>query len=154
MSGSSAITSATTKLYFCATLPATYDQAGYTAVGMTWIPVGEVSSLGTYGGKTSVQKHIPIDTATVVKRAGSVDYGTMSITAARHKGADVTALVAAFNARTSGAFKIVLPTSLGDVDYFTGIVTSYQTNVANADAILQSNIEVELDSAVITVAAP
>ena len=153
MAGSLAITSATTKLYFSPTLPATFDSSGYTAV-TGWVLIGEVSSLGTYGGKTSVQKHIPIDTATVVKRAGSVDYGTMSITAARHKGADITALTTAFAARTSGSFKIVLPTVLGDTDYTTGIVTSMQTNVGNADQILQSNIEVELDSPVITVAAP
>lgn len=151
MALSTATTSATTKLYFSPTLPATTDNAGYTAV-TGWLLIGEISSLGTYGGKTSVQKHIPIDTATVVKRAGSVDYGTMSITAARHKGTDMTAITTAFNSRASGSFKVVLPAALGDTDYFTGIVTSLQTNVANADAILQSNIEVELDSPVITVA--
>lgn len=152
MAQSSAITSATTKLYFSPTLPATFDSSGYTAV-TGWLLIGEISSLGTYGGKVSVQKHIPIDTATVVKRSGSVDYGTMSITAARHKGTDVTALTTAFNARASGSFKVVLPTALGDTDYFTGIITSIQTNAGNADQILQSNIEVELDSPVITVAA-
>jgi hypothetical protein len=152
MSGSLATTSATTKLYISPTLPATFDSAGYTAV-TGWILIGEISSLGTYGGKTSVQKHIPIDTATVVKRAGSVDYGTMSITAARHVGTDITALKTAFTSRASSSFKVVLPTALGDTDYFTGIVTSMQTNAGNADQILQSNIEVELDSPVITVAA-
>jgi len=153
MAGSLATTSATTKLYYTATLPTTYDNSGYTAL-TGWVLIGEVSSLGTYGGKTSVQKHVPIDTATVVKRAGSVDYGTMSITAARHKGADITALTTAFAARTSGAYKVVLPTAIGDTDYFTAICTSIQTNIGNADQILQSNIELELDSAVITVSAP
>lgn len=153
MTVSQATTSATTKLYFSPTLPTTMDDTGYAAV-TGWLLIGEVSSLGTYGGKTSVQKHIDISTGTVTKRAGSVDYGTMSIQAARHTGTDVTALTTAFNARTSGSFKVVLPTALGDTDYFTGIVTGMQTNVGNADAILQSNIDVELDSPVITVTAP
>jgi hypothetical protein len=150
MAQSSAITSATTKLYFSPTLPATFDSAGYTAV-TGWVLVSEVSNIGQFGGKTSVQKHIPVDTATVVKRAGSVDYGTMSLTLARHKGADFTGLVSAFNSRASISFKVVYPTALGDVEYFTGIVTGVPTNIGNADAILQSNVDVELDSPVITV---
>lgn len=153
MALSTAVTSATTKFYFSPTLPATTDSAGYTAV-TGWVLIGEVSSLGTYGGKVSVQKHVPIDSGEVVKRAGSVDYGTMSITAARHTGADMTALTTAFNARASGSFKVVLPTALGDTDYFTGICTSLQTNAGNADQILQTNIEVELDSKVITIHTP
>jgi hypothetical protein len=147
---SSAITSATTKLYYSTTLPTTFDSAGYTAV-TGWVAVAEVSSLGTFGGKTTVTKHIPVDTATVVKRAGSVDYGTMSVTLARHTGTDITGLTTAFNGRTSTAFKVVYPTALGQTDYFTAIVTSLQTNIGNADKILESTVDLELDSPVVTV---
>lgn len=145
---SSAITSATTKILVSTTLPATYDAAGYAA--LTWIPIAEVTNLGTFGGKTTVVKHVPIDTATVVKRAGSVDYGTINLQLAKHTGSDITALQTAFTNRTSTAFKVAYPTALASNDYFTGIVTSMQTNVGTADAILQSTIDIELDSPIVS----
>lgn len=145
MSGSTATTSATTTISVCTTLPDTYDTAGYTDAGMTWIPIAEVSNLGTFGGKTTVVKHIPLDTATVVKRAGSVDYGTINLQLAKHSGTDMAALTTAFNTRASTAFKVTYPGSMGKT-FFTGIVTSLQTNVGTADAILQSTVDIELDS--------
>jgi hypothetical protein len=144
---SSAVTSATTTLSVSTTLPTTYDSTGYSA--LTFIKIAEVSNLGTFGGKTTVVKHIPIDTSVVVKRAGSVDYGTINVQLAKHTGTDITALQSAFTSRTSTAFKVTYPGALGS-DYFTAIVTSMQTNVGTADAILQSTIDLELDSAIVS----
>jgi len=86
MSGSLSLTSAGTKVYISATLPTTYDAAGFTA--LTWVPLGEVSSLGAFGGKANVVKFTPIDTNIVAKRVGSVDMGTVQMQIARHAGAD------------------------------------------------------------------
>jgi hypothetical protein len=147
MSGSLAITSATTSISVSAALPASYDSTGFTA--LTWIPITEVSNLGVFGGKTTVVKHVPVDTATVVKRAGSVDYGTISMTLAKHSGTDYSALQTAFNSRASVAFKITYPGSMGK-DYFTGIVTSLQVNVGQADKILENTIDIELDNSIIS----
>lgn len=146
---STATTSATTKLYVNATLPANYDAAGFTAL-TGWIQVAEISNLGSFGGTTTVVTHIPVDTAVVVKRAGSNNAGQMSMTLARHTGADMTALIAAFNDRAPRSFRVVFPTALGQKDEFTGIITSIQTNVAGADNILESSITIELDNSVIT----
>lgn len=147
MSGSLAVTSATTSISVSATLPTTYDSTGFTA--LTWIPIAEVSNLGAFGGKTTVVKHIPVDTAVVAKRAGSVDYGTISMTLAKHTGTDITALQTAFSSRASVAFKVTYPGSMGK-DYFSGIITSLQTNVGSADKILESTIDIELDNAIVT----
>lgn len=149
MSGSTAITSATTKFYIGSTLPATYDVAGYTAAGITWTAVAEITNLGTFGGKSAIIKHIPLDTATVVKRAGSVDYGTINVQLAKHSGADMTALNTAFTTRASTSFKVTYPGTLGS-DYFTGICAGIQTVVGTADAILNSTVDIELDSAVVS----
>ena len=145
---SKATTSATTTISI-ATPPATLDETGYEGV-TTWIPLGDVSSMGTYGGQTTVVTHIPVDTATVVKRSGSVNYGQMSLTIARHSGTDSDALIAAFNDRLPRAFRVVLPTVVGEQDFFTAVVTSIQTNVQGADNILETNVTLELDTAVIT----
>lgn len=148
MATSAALTSATTTVYVGTTYPATLDAAGYGAV--TWVKIGEVSSVGTLGGKTNVIKHIPIDTGVVVKRGGSQDFGTLSLQLARHTGSDITAVNSAFSNRTSTAFKVVYPTSLGQTDYFTGIVTAAETNVGNADQILGYNVTVEIDNPILT----
>jgi len=140
------VTSATTTISISTALPATYDTTGFSA--LTWVPIAEVSQLGVFGGKVSVQKFIPLDTATVIKRAGSVDYGTINMTLAKHTGADMTDLQTAFNGRTSTAFKVTYPSTLGSA-YFTGIVTGLQTNVGNADQILQTTVDIELDNSVI-----
>lgn len=141
---SKATTSATTKIFISAVLPTTYDATGYGA--LTWTEIAEVTSLGTFGGKTAVTKHQPVGTGVVVKRAGSIDYGTMTLALAKHTGTDDTAIQAAFNSRASQAFKIEYPTALGGYEYFTGIVTSYQTNIGSVDQILQSNVDIELDT--------
>lgn len=146
---SSAITSATTKLYVNANLPANYDAAGFNTL-TGWIQVAEISNLGSFGGTTTVVTHIPVDTAVVVKRSGSVNAGQMSMTLARHSGADTTALIAAFNDRIPRSFRVVFPTALGQKDEFTAIVTSIQTNVAGADNILETSITLELDNNVLT----
>lgn len=148
MTASTAITSATTKLYACASQPATFDSAGYSA--LSWTLISEVTSLGSLGGKVAVVKHMPIDTAVVVKRAGSVDYGTLAVTGARHTGSDITILQNAFASRSSISFKVVYPTALNQTDAFTAIVTDVVTNVGTTDQILGLNTTLEVDSTIIT----
>jgi hypothetical protein len=150
MAGSKAITSATTAIFINASTPTTYDSAGFGALS-GWVQIGEITSYGTFGGKTKVISHIPVDTSVEVKRAGSQSFGTLSLTLARHTGSDATALATAFADRQPRAFKVVYPTALGSTDYFTAIVTSNETNIGGADNILQSNISVELDNSIVTV---
>jgi hypothetical protein len=147
MTSPTIVTSATTQISISTTLPATYTATDFAS--LTWVPIAAVTSLGTFGGKTSVQKFVVLDTGTVIKRAGSVDYGTINAVLSKHTGADMTALQTAFTSRASTAFKITYPTALGGSAFFTGIVTGIQTNVGNADAIMQTNLDIELDNAVI-----
>lgn len=149
MAVSKATTSATTKLSVAPSLPANYTEAGFELL-TGWIDVSEISNLGTFGGTTTVVTHIPIDTSVVVKRAGSKNYGQMSMTLARHSGTDTDELVEAFNDRLPRSFRVTLPSVLGQIDFFTAIVTSIQTNVAGADNILETNVTLELDAEVIT----
>lgn len=145
---SSAITSATTKLYISTTLPTDYTVTAFEAV-TGWKLVAEASNIGQLGGTTAVVNHIPVDTATVVKRAGSVNYGQMQVTLARHAGDDLDAIRQAFKDRTPAAFKLVYPIALGEQEFFSGIVTSVQTTVGTADAILEMSVTIELDAEVL-----
>lgn len=146
---SKAMTSATTKLFINTSLPTTYDEAGFEAL-TGWIEIGEISSIGQLGGTTSIINHIPLGTATVVKRTGSVNYGTLDLQGARCDDAGIAALRAAFTARTSRAFKLVYPAALGEVDYFSAVVTSATTNVGNADQILGFGANVDIDNEILT----
>lgn len=66
-------------LAITATLPATYDAAGYGATTIAWTSIGQVENLGNHGGTKTVTEFTPIDTAIVDKVGGSKNYGTMSL---------------------------------------------------------------------------
>lgn len=63
-----------------ATLPATYDAAGYGATTIVYTAVGEVETFGACGVTAAVTEFTPVDTSTVAKVKGSKNYGNMPIT--------------------------------------------------------------------------
>lgn len=65
-----------------ATLPATYDTAGYDVSSIIFTPIGQVESMGNHGVVATVTKFTPIDTAVVAKVKGSKDYGVISLSMA------------------------------------------------------------------------
>jgi hypothetical protein len=144
-----ALTSASTRVYIAVgQTPATYDASGFNA--LTWTEIPEVTNIGPLGGTTNVVTHTPL-TGVVVKRAGSVDYGTLEITGARTTSAALDDVRTAFASRLSTPFKIVYPTVLGETDFATGIVTSAVTDVAGADNILGFKFGYAIDNEIITV---
>lgn len=62
-----------------ASLPATYDAAGYGATTIVYTAVGEVENFGNHGVTAAVTEFTPIDTSVVAKVKGSKNYGTMSM---------------------------------------------------------------------------
>jgi hypothetical protein len=94
-----------------------------------------------------------VSTGKITKRGGAQDFGQMTIKAARHGGADMTALRAAFDNRAPSAFKVVYPTLIGETEYFTGVVTGVPTTIGGADSILEMNITIDLDDSIVTVTA-
>lgn len=145
------MTSATTTLYASATLPTTYDKTGYEA--LTWTKISEVNNVGAIGGTNSMQKHMPIDTGTVVKIPGSRDEGSAEITMAKHQGSDTTLLQTAFDARTPIALKIVYPTALGVTAYTTGYVATNVTTIGTSDTILELKTTVDLATKILEITA-
>jgi hypothetical protein len=69
-----------TTMAISASLPATYDAAGYGATSITYTAVGEVESIGEHGVTAAVTEFTPIGTATVAKVKGSKNYGTLPLT--------------------------------------------------------------------------
>src|SRR3954470_6770148 len=66
-------------LSISATLPATYDQAGYGATTVVFTAVGQVENYGNHGVTAAVTEFVPVDTAVITKIKGAKNYGTMSL---------------------------------------------------------------------------
>lgn len=134
-------------------LPATYDQLGYEA--LTFVVVGEVGSIGEFGGESQIVEWTPLATGIVDKRPGSTNYGDSSITYARDASdAGQILLQSGFdgaNNRLPHSFRISHPT-IGDL-YFTGVITSAKYNVADANSIYQGASTTALTSKPLHVAA-
>jgi hypothetical protein len=66
-------------LSISASIPATYDQAGYEASAMVYTALGEVENYGNHGVTANISEFTPVDTAVVTKIKGSKNYGTMAL---------------------------------------------------------------------------
>lgn len=142
-----------TELHVSANAPATYDAAGYAALAYT--EVGEVGSIPTFGGQSQVTEFIPIKTGVVDKRKGSTNYGSTNITAATVLD-DVgqVAMKSGFDGANEAvvhSFKI-FNAAIGTI-YYSGIITSFQYNLGDANTITQSETTIELTTEPVIVAA-
>ena len=143
-----AITTAGTKLYASAALPATYDQTGYEA--LTYTEVGEITDVGEYGKEYNLVTHIPLATRRTQKLKGSYNQGSLSLQMA-YDPADLgqAILVTALDSDDSISYKVV--DQDGTADYFTGQVMSYRKNIGAIDTIRSASTTIEIDSDVTTV---
>lgn len=141
-----------TVLHVSASVPATYDAAGFAA--LTFTEVGLVGSLSEFGGTTGVDTFEILKSGNTVKRKGFTDYGTLDVGMARVTADDgQTLLKSGFDGANAGdvySVKLVHPTATGLTQYFTCIVTSYTTN---PEAIVQASVALELDNKVVDVTA-
>lgn len=139
-----------TQFFVSAAEPATYDTAGFGA--LSWTEVGEVESLGEFGGTASITNFTPLSTGVVKKRKGSIDYGTVAAAIGRLVGNTGQAILkAGFDGASKyvvHSFKVV--TSAGEIAYFTGIVGSFTKAVNDSNAVTMVNCNVELDNTVLS----
>ena len=63
---SAAITAAGSKLFVSATLPGTYDKAGFEA--LIWTEVGEVTEIPQFGKVYTIVNHLPLGQRQTIKR--------------------------------------------------------------------------------------
>lgn len=148
MAASKAFTSAGTKLYMSASLPATYNQAGFAALSFT--EVGEISDLGEFGRQYNLVTFNPLGDRRTVKRKGSYNDGTIAAQMARvPTDAGQIIVTAAVNSDLSRSIKIVLQD--GTIFYTTVQVMSYTTNVGSVDQITSATVNMEIDNDIIEI---
>lgn len=136
--------------------PATFDEAGFTAVGLVYTEVGEVTDVPEFGGEGTITEHISLKTGIVDKVVGSINYGDMTVPMASvWTDAGQIAVKSAFdgaNARKTHCIKISHP-DLGDV-YVTSKVSGFKYNFGDANTVSTNSLSVAVTSKPVEVAAP
>lgn len=146
---SAAFTSAGTKISIASGQPSTYDDTGFSALSFN--EIGEVTDLGEFGREYSLVTHNPLGSRQTVKRKGSFNDGTISMSVARvPSDAGQADLQTAVDSDENYSFKVELQD--GRVLYFSAQVMSYTTNVGSVDQITSASVSIEITDEIIEVA--
>lgn len=139
-----AFSSAGSKVYLSAGVPATIDAAGFGA--LTYTEVRELTDIGMIGPESAVILHNPVATNTTYKYKGTRNSGVVSLKGARAPSDPGQTLVIAGEASNLPySMKIVLQ-DLTEL-YAQVLVMSYKTSVGSVSQItsFESNLEVSGD---------
>jgi hypothetical protein len=130
-----------------ASLPATFDDAGYGA--LTFTTVGQVTDWTPGGQVYNVVTSNPIAQRSTDKYKGTFNNGADSITVNRDDDdAGQVLVLAALAADTDYSFEVTYQD--GTIDYFTGKVVSFDTVAGGADSIVQRTISLERTRSTVT----
>lgn len=146
---SNAITAAGSKLFISASLPATYDAAGFEA--LTWTEVGEMTELPSHGKVYNIINHNPLATRQTIKRKGSYDNGEMTVPYAFDPTGDAgqALLEAAVDSDASYSFRIDIQNPAVNSEYFTAQVTSRPMIIGSVDSIVMMESTLAIDGDVL-----
>lgn len=123
--------------------PATFDEAGYSA--LTYTEVGEITNIGEFGKEFALVTHQPLSTRGVKKGKGSYNNGTLSpALALDNTDAGQVIMQGALESDKSFAFLITLQD--GSKYYLMGKVMSFKPNVGSVDDVVTASPTVEVDS--------
>lgn len=136
----------------CATLPATYDAAGYGATSLTYTEIGSVESFGAYGAKRPVNKFQPIRGA-VSKAKGAPDYGDIEMMFAYIVGDAGQVIVKAADA-SSNHYSIKVTYPDGEVHYLDVLVCGFEYSAAKEGEFAKVATTLAVCRAPVVVAAP
>jgi hypothetical protein len=145
-------------LAISATLPATYDAAGYGASGTTYTTIGQVETYGNHGASANVSTFTAVADGVVQKFKGSTNYGTMNVMLGylpSDSGQDLIETAVASKNRYS--VKISYPTrtgeSTGEIHYLDVLVTKREWQDGSVDDVRKLAVDFEICRAPVIVAA-
>ncbi len=124
--------------------------------GLSYVEIGEIDSAGGFGDTASTQNFTALSDRRVRKIKTTFDAGTMDITCGYDPSdAGQNALRAALLKDDNYAIKIEFDdgTSSGTTFYYRGLVTSANIDSGNAENVIRQTFQVQLNSAVVQVAA-
>lgn len=131
-----------------ASLPATENEAGYEA--LTFLAVGEVTEVPTFGPEHDVVTHVPLATGITAKYHGALNNGSITVPMALSPtDTGQIALKTALSGKTRIAFAVEYAD--GSFDYFQGKVMSFQRGASIGD-VVTAEVMIEIETAIIEVA--
>lgn len=138
-------------------LPATIDAAGFAAVGMVYVKIGQVTNIPEFGPTIQVVESNPLETGITEKFTGFVNYGSTTIEA-DYDDEDagqqlVQGAVTTTDASFGKEFSYKLEYQSGAVRYWVGRFFSATENPGSANSMVTTSMSVEINSPVIRVAA-
>lgn len=141
-----------------ASLPATYNAAGYAATAMVYTAVGEVENHGSHGVKRNISTFVAVSDGVLKKLPGVKNYGTKSMVLGNlpsDGGQDI--IEAAVESQNRYSVKITYPLrtneATNEVHYLDVIVASREWQDGAADDVRKINVDLEICRAPVVVAA-
>lgn len=140
-------------LAICATLPVTYDAAGYADTDLVYTAIGQVEDHGAHGGTKQIIEFTPVDTGIVQKIAGSKNYGTKTMMLGSvPTDAGQVILAAAFESDNPYSIKITYPD--GEVHYLEALISKHEYQDGAANNVSKVAVDLAVTRKPIVVAAP
>jgi len=130
-------------LAISASLPATYDAAGYQDTDIIYTAVGEVENYGNHGMTAAVSEFTPVDTAVVAKVKGSKNYGSMQITLGclpSDTGQDL--IEAASESNNHYSVRITYPDT--SIHYLDVLVSKFENVDGSVNAVRKISVQFEV----------
>lgn len=142
-------TVAGTTLSISASLPATYDAAGFSA--LSYVTVAEITDMGDIGKAYTKVTHNPVNDRKTYKFKGSYDNGTQSLVLGKATLANTDAgqviMKAASDSDADYSFHINFQD--GSDSYYTAKVLSFVTKIGSVNNILGAMASLELTSDIV-----
>jgi hypothetical protein len=151
MTARTVIESATGILFaLSATIPDTYDAAGYGSTDIIWTTVGQVEDAGAEDANKAVSTFVPVATAVTTKVPGAIDYGKRSVTLGHLPGdAGQVLMLAAFKSLNNYSVKITFPD--GELRYLDVLVTKFGMSGGKAGDVVRITSEIDICQAPVSV---
>lgn len=141
-------TTAGTTLRISATVPATFNQAGYeTIFDASPEPalIGEITGYGEFDAVDALVTNEAVDSAVVEKLKGNTNMGSMQLTISLDsEDAGQILLKAGRIARGNYSFKLTLPS--GDVYYFQALVMGVPKNLGTVNQVTSMGVTLEINA--------
>lgn len=139
-------------LSLSATLPETYDAAGYASTDIVWTAISEIENFGNHGGTKTITEFTDVETGTVTKSAGSKNYGAQSLMLAHIPSDAGQAMIdTAFESTARYSAKLTYPS--GRIHYYEVLVSKNENQDGAANDTQKLAVDLALCRKPIKVAA-
>lgn len=140
-------------LAISASLPTTYDAAGYSDTDIIWTLIGQVENYGNHGGSATVITFTPVDTAITAKAKGSKDYGSMALMIGSiPSDAGQVILATAFESTAHYSVRMTYPD--GEIHYLDALISKHEFQDGAVNDVSKVAVDLAIARKPIVVVAP